>query len=278
MNVENISHGYFEYQNQNYFIAKIDTRFLQVYSQYDFLIHSLNVRGFEIVKNCFHQIISQDHVLLTFEYETFDIYQYLTYSLKVIPVGYLSIQEIKESWIHKIDLVREEISKYAYSFQFDRDLNALMHYYCGLGENGICILNEILTIQKNAQLSLSLSLKQPVHSYYYELLNPCHYTISTKAKHILNLLKSHIIDLKFLNQLIEGSYFQIYELLYLYARMFYSSDFFHCVLTQQMSDENIRFFLNNYQIELRQIQEMKKLISKYISLPEISWIDEENMI
>lgn len=278
MDVKNINNGYFEYQHKNYYIAKVEPDFLQLYSHYDFLTHSLNIKGYQIIRNCFQQIFSQGYIVFYFEYETIDIGAYLAYSLKTIPIGALSIMEIKESWICKTDMVREEISKYAYSFQYDRDLNALMHYYCGLSENGICILNEILMIQKNAEITLSLSLKHPIHAYFYELLNPCYYTISTKAKHVIHLLKSHIIDFSILKQLIEQSYFQIYELLYLYARMFYPSDFFDYVLTNQINVEMIQYYLKHYKEDIKQIKEMKKLISQYISIPEISWIEDENML
>lgn len=278
MDISYVDHGYFEYQNRNYYITKVGPHFLELYSYYDFMVHSLNITGFKILRNCFQQVFSQGYVVLYFEYETIDINLYLANSLKNIPLGGLSIKEIKESWICKIDALRDEISKYAYSFQYDRDLNALMHYYSGMAENGICILNEILMIQKDAQISLSLALNHPIQAYYYELLNPCHYTISSKAKHIIHLLESHIIDLSILKQLIEQSYFQIYELLYLYARLFYCSHFFDCVLTKQIDVKTIQYYLKKYKEDIEQIKLIKNLISQYISIPEISWIDEKNML
>lgn len=276
--VDYIENGYFQYNHLYYYIMMCDEQFLSLYSHYDFMIHLLNIKGYRIVKNCFNQIFSQNYVLFCYENETVDIKQYLTISLKNIPNNELFINQIKEGWIQKIDMVRNEICKYSYSFQYDRDLNALMHYYCGLAENGIGVLNEIIKIQKNARLPLSLSLKQKIEPYFYQLLNPSNYTISTRSKHVLYLLKSQIISFDDFVEVIEQSYFHVYELLYLYARAFYCPDFFNCVLSDCISDKMISYYLMEYKEDLEFLKKLRKVLTKFISLPEISWIEQKNMI
>lgn len=276
MNVDYIDHGYFEYQYSKYYIGIFEPSFLTVYTYYDYMVHMLQVNGYKIVENIFHKIESQGYIVLQYCDEHIDLQEYLKNSLRPIPMNPLKIKDIKESWILKIDEVRNEISKYSYSFNYDKDLNALIYYYLGLAENGICILNEILSIS-DASVSLSLSLKHPIN-HINQLLNPCFYNISTKEKHIYCLIDSYLIHSPDLRALIEQSYFDVFELLYLYARMFYPSLFFDCVINEQLDNQTVMYFLKKYPIELQNICNMKNLLVRYVSLPKISWIENKNML
>lgn len=278
IDVDEIDDGYFQYHHLYYYIMMCDEMFLSLYSHYDFMVHLLDLNGYRIVQNCFGQVMSQNYILFCYDNEVVDIKHYINISLRPIPQNELFIHQIKETWIQKIDLVRNEICKYSYSFQFDRDLNALMHYYCGLAENGIGVLNEILKIQKNAKIPLSLSLKQTIEPYSYQLLNPGYYTISSRAKHILYLLKSNIMTFDDLTEVIQQSYFHVFELLYLYARAFYCSDFFDYIINNCITDEIISFYLLEYRNDILFLKKLRKVLTKFISLPEICWIEQKNMI
>ncbi len=272
MDVDYIQNGYFIYQQRSYFICRVDSSFMMIYSYYDYMIHMLNIHGYRIIKNCFQQTMSQNYILFEYQDEQIDMNNYIRYSLQIIPISTLRICDIKESWIQKVDDVRDEISKYSYSFEYDKDLNALLHYYCGLCENGICLLNEILFLNKNAVVPMTLTLNYAVQ-YYYQLLNPCHYTLSSRAKQIYILLTSEVMSFSSLKQFIEESYFDVFELLYLYARMFYPSVFFEAVLKEEMDYQKIKYFLNQYKIELNCIKQMYDIISQYVTLPKMSWIE-----
>jgi hypothetical protein len=276
MDVDYIDHGYFVYNYSKYYIGIVNNDFFTIYSYYDYMVHMLNINGYKIIENCFHQVISENCIVLSFDDENIDMNLYLKESLKTIPFNCLYIKDIKESWILKIDTIRNEISKYSYGNHYDKDLNALIYYYLGLAENGVSLLNEILNIN-DAKIPLSLSLKHQIKTIN-DLLNPCFYSISSKAKHIYCLIDSHFIHSYHLKQLIDQSYFDVFELLYLYARMFYPSLFFDCILDEKMNDEMIQYFLKKYKIELQNICNMKKLLTRYISLPKISWIENKNML
>ena len=103
---------------------------------------------------------------------------------------------------------------------------SLIYYYCGIAENSINILNEILIIDQEASITLSLSLTYPVQNYVYEIVNPANYTISTRPRQIVNLLRSHFITYQNIQELLESQYYDVYEIIYLYARILYPSTFF----------------------------------------------------
>ena len=124
-----------------------------------------------MVKNNNEDVISYQHVLLVYHDYDFHFQNYLTSFLQPIPHQRLFIYQIKEQWICKIDSVKELVKQYAYSFKHNPELVSLIYYYTGLAENCINILNEILSIHKNASITMGLALKHTISDYVHELLN-----------------------------------------------------------------------------------------------------------
>ncbi len=272
--------GYFKYQGQLYYFCPIDhiQTFLDVYRTYRYLMHLCGLEGYSLVKNHNQDIISQSHVLLLYHPHPFSFPNYLQAFLQPLPYQKIKIKDIKEQWICKIDCVRERVKDYAYSFKHDQDVISLIYYYCGVGENSINILNEILAIDPEATLFLSLSLKHPIPNYVYELLNPTYYTLSTRPREIVCLLRSQLLSYDQIQDLLETQYYDVYEIIYLYARVLYPATFFDQVLSQQMDLQTIQ---NNYfhiDEERKMYQEMMNILSFYVRLPKISWINDENMV
>lgn len=272
IDAEYIQNGYFIWNNERYYIMRIDSSFFEVFSYYDYMIRLLGLKGYRIIKNRYGNVSSKNYILFQYQIELVELKNYFYISLKPIWKYQLSIHQIKESWIEKIDCVRKEVSKYSYSFQYNRDLNALIHYYCGMAENGINILNEILLINKHSSIYLSLSLIKDINPCFYELMNPGYYTISTRAKHIIHLLSSGVLSFGEFEYLISEIEFDNIELLYIYARSFYNSEFFDFVLNQKCDEKNIVSYLDMSKKDKEFINKMRKTIGKYITLPEIGWI------
>lgn len=272
--------GYFRYQNDLYYFCFIDdiTRFMNVYRYYRYMMHQCKSQGYTLVKNHNQDIISQNYILLIYHPGYFSFESYLQNFLQPFPLPKLKINDIKEQWIQKIDCVREKVKEYAYSFKHDQDIISLIYYYCGIAENSINIMNEILRIDYHASLSLSLSLSQPIQNYVHEILNPCYYMISSRARHIVCLLRSQLLTYENIQELLESQYYDVYEIIYLYARTLYPSHFFDTLLNGQINSALLQEYYLHLTQEREMYQQMERILSFYVTLPKISWINDENMI
>lgn len=268
-----IEDGYFSYLDNHYFVMKCDSSFLEVFKLYEFMVHALNKNGYRIVRNKYNRIMSDCYMVFSYEDEYIDIDNYVYYTSMPLQTYYLQVSTIKERWIDKVDCVRKEVSKYSYSFQYDKDLNALIHYYCGMAETAISLLNEIIAINKKANLPLCLSLRHKIGNCSCEILNPGYYDISTRSRHFLNLFKSEIVSFDDLETIMKRCCITHIELMYMFARSLYCSEFFDYIMQGNIETNRNCIFLNNVKKEQRFIKELKERLIKFISLPEISWID-----
>ncbi|UTY38382.1 hypothetical protein NMU03_12005 [Allocoprobacillus halotolerans] len=239
--------GYFYVGQQLYYLSRIQDpqEFFNRYHYYRYLMHQCGIRGYEIVKNIYQELLTQDYVLLLYQKDNFSREQYIHQTMVIYPFPKLKVQQIKEQWICKIDQAREKVKDYAYSFKHDQDILSLIYYYCGLAENSINILNYLLQVDNQASLPVSLSLSQPVFEYVYELLNPCSYIFSTRMRHLSCLMKSQLLTYDQLQNLLETHYFDVYEIIYFYARMLYPSYFFECLFQESLDEKIINFFISN---------------------------------
>lgn len=271
---------YFHYQNQLYYFSYVSNpqAFLEIFQYYRYLIQLCHCSGYGLVKNYNEDIISYQHILLSYHECDFDFQRYLQAFLQPIPQKKLMISQIKEQWICKIDNVKDLVKQYAYSFKHNPELVSLIYYYTGLAENCINILNEILSIHQDASIMMGLALEHIITDYVHELLNPMNYVLSSRIRHLVYLLKSQLLTYDTLEQLLESYYFDVYEILYFYARLFFPSQFFNEVLSQQMSKERIAEYFISIEKERKMYIEITRILSFYVSLPKISWINRKNMI
>lgn len=269
---------YFYYQNQLYYFTNIDLQVLEIYQYYRYLMNQCGYQGYTLIKNFNDEVHSHQHMLLLYNECQFDFLTYTRVFLQPIPQNKMMITHIKEQWISKIDNVKEMVKQYAYSFKHNPELVSLIYYYTGLGENSISILNEILLMNKNASIMMGLSLKHKVSHYVYDVLNPTHYVMSSRMRQLVYLVKSQLLTGEMLKELLETQYFDLYELLYFYARLLFPSTFFDDVLNHQLSPERINEYFFEVEKEKKLYQEMTVILSFYVSLPKIGWINRKNMI
>lgn len=267
--------GYFYVGQQLYYLSRIQDpqEFFNRYHYYRYLMHQCGIRGYEIVKNIYQELLTQDYVLLLYQKDNFSREQYIHQTMVIYPFPKLKVQQIKEQWICKIDQAREKVKDYAYSFKHDQDILSLIYYYCGLAENSINILNYLLQVDNQASLPVSLSLSQPVFEYVYELLNPCSYIFSTRMRHLSCLMKSQLLTYDQLQNLLETHYFDVYEIIYFYARMLYPSYFFECLFQENLDEKIINFFYQQLKQERDMSCQIYHTLSFYVTLPKISWIN-----
>ena len=267
--------GYFYIGQQLYYLSFVPNlkEFLDRYHYYRYLMHQCGFHGYEIVKNIYQELFSQNYVLLIYQKDTFSLEHYIHQTMVIYPFPKMKVQQIKEQWICKIDHAREKAKDYAYSFKHDQDILSLIYYYCGLAENSINILNYLLQIDEQASLPVSLSLSQPVFQYVHELLNPCLYIFSTRMRHVSCLVKSQTLPCSQLKKLLETYYFDIYEIVYFYARMLYPSYFFDCLFHENLDEKMVAVFYRQIQEECDMYDQIFRILSFYVTLPKISWIN-----
>lgn len=271
---------YFHFQNQLYYFSCVQNphAFLEVFQYYRYLVQRCQCPGYYLVKNNNEDVISYQHVLLMYRDSEFSFQNYLSAFLHPLGNQRLFISHIKEQWICKIDSVKDLVKQYAYSFKHNPELVSLIYYYTGLAENCINILNEILSIHKDASITMGLALEHMISDYVYDLLNPMNYVISSRMRHLVYLLRSQLLTYDMLKEVLEIYYFDVYEILYFYARLFFPSHFFNEVLSQQISQKRIEKYFVYIEEERKMYQEVTKILSFYVSLPKISWINKKNMI
>ncbi len=272
--------GYFIYNGQRFYLMSIqdNQQFFEIYRVYHYLMSTIHINGYTIVQNVHNQYVSNGFVLLMYHVEEFDLATYITSSLKTQMPFKMKVRTIKEQWIEKIDCVRAKTKEFAYSFRFDQDILSCIYYYTGLAENCITILNEILAVQDDVEFSIYLSLDKVVDNVAYELLNPANYTFSTRERHLVCLLDSHLLTLTNIEELITNRYFDVYEMIYLYARYLYPSEFFNIIMCSQDINLEVRPYLENVNRRQAQYLEIYNCLSQYVQLPKMSWLNQSNML
>lgn len=268
------SYGYFYHQDRLYYWTSLYdiSTFLNVYHYYRYMMGQCGFQGYVIVKNQYQELFSQNHVLLLYQKGPFSFPKYFQQSMRLYPLPKVKVKDMKEQWIAKIDQAREKVKEYAYSFKHDQDVISLIYYYCGMGENSISILNSLLQIDLQASLPLSLSLIFPIENYVYELLNPCYYMISTRIRQLVCLLRSRFLTSQQIQDILEHEHFDVYELIYFYARLLYPSQFFYDLFHQRLDEKTVQSFYAQLGYERLLCQEVMEILSFYVALPKISWL------
>lgn len=262
--------GYFVYLHEQYYLYQLSDSyaFLNVYHYYQYIIHKCHLPGYVIIKNNQNDWFSNNCVLLKYISKVFSYEIYLENFLMPIPLTKIAISDIKEQWIHKIDQTAKNIAAY------DENSKVYIYYYLGMAENSIEILNYLLQINKYASLPLCLSLVSPINNDVLELLNPCNYMISSRMRHLMILMQSELLTLKQLSHILDNQFYDVYEIIYLYAHSLYPGHFFDDIL----NNRNIYSYFQNIHSQNLFLLGIYKTLSLYVSLPKIHWINDENML
>ena len=271
--------NYFLYNQNYYYIDKFENidEFLRIYHLYQMNMKQCQLAGYTLIQNTLGDIHTLNHVLLQYQSFPLQLERYLHVFLSPLPMS-LSVKNIKEQWIEKIDYIKECTKEYAYSYKANIDIVSLIYYYCGVAESAVILLNNILQENPNATLSMCLSLKRNILPYNYELLNPTYYMYSTRIRHLMHLYKSHIVDIDLLKILLDLHYFEKHEIDYLYARMLYPSEFFDDVIYKRLDISHLENHFYNVKKYMNMMQELTNLLTNYITIPKISWIQQKNML
>lgn len=275
IHVDHIDSKFFTYQNKQYFITDtiIEPMLMQYYVQY---INTMQVPGFQIIHNCFGNIQSEGYCLYSYHEQEYDFIEVVTLSLKKIEKQTTSIKIIKESWSNIIDDARKAVASHASRINHNEYYVILSYYYQGMAENAINILNEILKVDPRAILPVGLEHVYCSNRYEY-LFNPHNVLISTRVRDIALYYKNGYITIKMMQYYISISDFTQIELMYLYARVIFPSEFFTLILNGIQSEialkEKLIVTYNNLEIEKQRIIELYQCLKNYVYIPKIHWLE-----
>ncbi|MCD7894398.1 MAG: hypothetical protein LUG60_11990 [Erysipelotrichaceae bacterium] len=262
--------GYFHYQNDLYYLQRLNDTlsFLNIYHYYRYLLQQCHLSGYMIISNNQHQCFTNNYVLLKYINEPFLYDIYLSQFLIPLSLPTIKISNIKQQWIDKMDHIYHKIETY------DEKMKPLIIYYLGLGENSINILNYLLDIDRHASIPVGLALSTPIENNTEVLLNPCNYIVSSRIRQLVILLESYMLSINQLKSILNNHYFDVYEIIYLYAHSLYPGYFFDCILKNQ----SMIPYYQNISHEKQLIKDIYQLLLRYVSLPKIHWINDENML
>lgn len=267
--------GYFNYNGETYYITYIEDQqeFSYIYNIYQQYINKLSISGYTIIPNIYNEYYTNNYILFKYQPSPYSFTFYIKLCMQTLYLSPLSVKHIKETWIAKTDQSRQSLSYYN---TCKEQITPFIHYYLGLAETSIKLLNHLLQYNPQASLSLSLSLKTPIPFKDQDILNPNNYIISSKVRMLVLLIKSNIINTKDLYEFI--SQLSIDELYYFYARLIYPSEEFNLIINREYIITDYTFHKHIITEEIQLYNEIYTILSSYITLPKICWINNQNMV
>lgn len=257
---------YFTYQNNYYYFCKINN-FTNDYRNY---ISNLHLIGFTVVNNCFNHPITMDHILYTYQVETYQLDIFVTQSL--IPLqSTVKLLKIKESWCKILDEAKCKIGNYAARINHFEHFVVLSYYYQGLGECAISILNQI----QAKELPVGVE-----HFYladnYETLCCPSNFIIASRIKDLTAAYKNNLITVDQLEAYINYASLSTDEITYLYARLLFPDKFLRLAIHDDCNDnlvkKNLLSIYQNIDNEKAILIQAYEILSKYTYLPKIAWL------
>lgn len=275
IHLEQFEGPFFMYQGQSYFLtnSNIDPMILQYYPYY---LRDLQIQGYQLVTNCFGKQQSEGYLLYMYQEETYSLEEVLVLSLKAMEKQSTTIVVIKESWGNIIDDARASVASHASRINHNEYYVILSYYYQGMAENAISILNEILKVDPKASLPVGMQHVHCKNEYRY-ICNPHNLLISTRIRDLALYYKNHHITIETVRYYLMSGQFSTIEIMYLYARVVFPSEFFTLILNNVHNEvvlkERLITIYNNIEIEKQTIIDLYYCIIQYVYIPKIQWIE-----
>lgn len=240
--------GFFHYQGQDYYFSH--NRDLRLYGQY---IQMTQFPSYHIVKNVFHQDISQEYILYRYQNNNIDIDQLIFHSL--YPIQKKSVSIIKKSWIKLMNDI-QNVSK--------NDM--VYHYNFALGQLAIELLNYYFHEDEEIQMGIEHIFPYPDIK---NICNPDNVVLATRINDLGYLYFHDFLTDMQLKEIIESYRLEKNDLIMLLCRNIYPNTFFINVFHQciHIQEENQRLKNN-----LHHIRKLISVLDHYLAVPAVYWI------
>lgn len=257
---------FFSFQGNFYYLCKVNN----FTSDYPYYVNALGLNGFMVVNNCFNRPISMDYILYTYQIEDYHFEMFLQYSLRSLDIQ-VEVLKIKESWCAILDEAKCKIGNYASRISHFEHFVVLSYYYQGLGEAAISVLNEI----KETKLVAGIEHFNMIDNYEM-LCCPANLVIASRVKDLASSYKNNLISVEQLEEHIQISALTVDEIIYLYSRLLFPSEFMQLAINDDCNDAQIKkTLLNMYQNIDNQKASLViawQMLNKYTRLPKIAWL------
>lgn len=265
MTIQSINEGYFEYNENTYFLTE-DRIHPYIQNNYAKHVQDYQLEGFYMVKNCYGSYQSEQYILFVYHAYPISLELMLDIGSRFVLKEEIYVEHIKKRWCNRVDRARQEISKHASSIQLNELYVVLSYYYIGLGEHAIHLLNRI----SSKKIPTSIQHYNAI-PYYHYLLAPTNLLLSSRVRDVLYCYKRGYLDIKGVERCITKYQYSYDELVYMYARMIYPSDFFDVSIQKDLEIEMASMY-QQLQLEQERIKDMYQLLSTYIDLPFLQWL------
>lgn len=275
IHLDNLDEAFFTYQGMYYFITNQPLQPM-IKEYYNLYLMDIQVQGFQIVVNCFGNTESEGHMLYIMQEQQYDFQQIILQSLKTITGQTTRVCDIKMSWCNMIDNVRGLVGSHASRINHNEYYVILSYYYQGMAENAILVINEILKQDNRAVLPVGIEHMVCQNEYRY-LCNPHNLLISTRIRDIALFYQKQQITIEQVEYYIQYAGLSSVEIMYLYARVLFPSEFFSMLLNPPQNEiilkEKLITFYNGLEIEKQNIIGLYQCLKKYVYIPYIQWLD-----
>ncbi len=170
-----------------------------------------------------------------------------------------------------LDEAKCKIGNYASRISHFEHFVVLSYYYQGLGEAAISVLNEI----KETKLVAGIEHFNMIDNYEM-LCCPANLVIASRVKDLASSYKNNLISVEQLEEYIQISALTVDEIIYLYSRLLFPSEFMQLAINDDCNDAQIKkTLLNMYQNIDNQKASLViawQMLNKYTRLPKIAWL------
>lgn len=257
---------FFEYQGKSYYLShQVNNQ--QLYQQY---IQLTGYQPFQPVMNIYHQLVSNQHILYTYEDLELDIDHIIEKSL--IAVQKEKIAHIKHSWIKLMDDVKEKVYQSQDLMQNNEYNMILFNYYFGLANLSIELMNHYFPSQ-NSEIPTGFA-------HYYcscflkDVANPDNLYLSSCISDLVHFYFHHHIQIEDVDYYINKNQPSFEQLAFILCKAIYPSHYFQIIIQQDTKmNQQLIYQYKLLDEELIMIKNIYILLSKYIFIPNIFWLE-----
>lgn len=180
----------------------------------------------------------------------------------------------KTLWSDKIDYMEYQILNFGKKNKIIRES---FSYYVGLGENAICLLNNITN-----NIYLSVQHKRMTCNYtYFDLYNPLNYIIDSRVRDICEYIKSRFFNnVKFglndeLKNLIINQHYTHDEYILFFSRIMFPTyyfDLFEKIVVDNEETSKIKKIINKVQEFEIFLKNLYIYLCHLTEMPDIEWL------
>lgn len=255
----------------------------EIYRLNQYLIYN-NIYIYEIIKNRFNEITTlnenSEYILIKIDNnynKKIDLNMIINFQYKIYNDFNLKINDWKTLWMKKVDNYEYYISLNGLKYPL---LKSSINYFIGMSENAIEALNEV----ENNDLYLQ-HRRITYTSTYFDFFNPLNIILDTRVRDLCEYYKSCVVyGVQFTNDIISianSLNYALNEYLLFYIRMLFPTyyyDIYEKIIFSNEEENTVLKVIESIDRYYLVLREINIKISRFVALPDISWINKKNIL